>query len=164
MHVSELSRIRQGYPSLFTTHCPAARECFETMPSRPRRQAWAKIIAPLPAKCSLNRIPSGTLATRATPSGASASLDHAPRVAFLHVWATVARRRSVRLDRCEATRRATRLGLICLCRRLVGAHGPAAHGPDGIRPRQLGTTPAPDNSSAAGRGCARCARSRARRS
>ena len=53
---------------------------------------------------------------------------------FLRVCPTIARRRSVRLDRREATRRAMRLGLICLCRRLVGAHGPAAHGPDGIRP------------------------------
>src|ERR1700686_5219462 len=39
---------------------------------------------------------------------------------FLHVWPTIAHRRSVRLDRREATRRATRFGLICLCRRLVG--------------------------------------------
>ena len=40
----------------------------------------------------------------------------------------------VEMDRCEATRCATRLGLICLCRRLVGARSPAAHGPDGMRP------------------------------
>src|ERR1700736_941863 len=37
------------------------------------------------------------------------SLDHASRGAFLHVWPLVVRQRSVRLDRCEATRRATRL-------------------------------------------------------
>src|SRR4030088_1906754 len=45
-----------------------------------------------------------------------------------------AQRRSVQLDRCEATRLATRMGLICLRRRLVGARGPAAHGPDFSRP------------------------------
>ena len=44
-------------------------------------------------------------------------------------------RASIRsLNRCEATRYATRVGLICLGRRLVGARGPAAHGPDGMRP------------------------------
>jgi len=36
------------------------------------------------------------------------------------------------LDRCEATRCATRLELICLPWRLVGARGPAAYGPDGM--------------------------------
>src|SRR3979411_3357197 len=45
-----------------------------------------------------------------------------------------AQRRSVPLDRGEATRLATRMGLICLRRRLVGARGPAAHGPDRSRP------------------------------
>src|SRR5216683_6171242 len=49
------------------------------------------------------------------------SPDHAPRGAFLEVWPTVARRRSVRLDRCEVTRCATRLGLICLCGGSAGA-------------------------------------------
>src|SRR5580692_10738445 len=53
--------------------------------------------------------------------------------AFLHVVPTVARLRSVRLDRCEATLDATRLRF---CLPLGGSlgHGPAAHGPDGMRP------------------------------
>src|ERR1700686_1475661 len=71
---------------------------------------------------------------RETEETEDANPDHAPRGGFLHIVAAGVRRRSVRLDRCEATRHATRLGLICLCRRLVGAYGPAAHGPDGIRP------------------------------
>src|SRR5258708_37747855 len=52
--------------------------------------------------------------------------DHAPRGAFLEVWPTVARRRSVRLDRCEATRCATRLGLICLCGGSAGGAPPGS--------------------------------------
>src|SRR6266478_2847475 len=47
---------------------------------------------------------------------ALSSPDHAP--CFFHVRPAHARRRSILLDRCEATRCATRLGLICLCRRL----------------------------------------------
>ena len=40
------------------------------------------------------------------------------------------------------------------CRRLGGAHGPAAYGPDGMRPRAtVRTAPPPGNSSADGRGC-----------
>src|SRR5207302_4952144 len=49
------------------------------------------------------------------------------------VWRRTGRR-SVRADRCEATRLTTRLGLICRGRRPVGAHCPAVHGPDGMRP------------------------------
>ena len=56
------------------------------------------------------------------------SPDHAPGGAFLHVPPAVAGRRSVRLDRCEATRRATRLGLICLRRRRVGHTAPRLTG------------------------------------
>jgi hypothetical protein len=51
--------------------------------------------------------------------------------------------RSDRLDRCDATRCATRLGLICLSRRLVGAHDPAAHGPDRSRPSATARDNAP---------------------
>ena len=67
------------------------------------------------------------------PWAVQLSPNHAPRGTFLHVRRAGASRRSVRLDRCGATRCATRLVLICLGRRLVGAHGPAAHGPDGIK-------------------------------
>jgi hypothetical protein len=56
-----------------------------------------------------------------------ASPDHAPHGAFLHVWPTIVRRRSVRLDRCEATRRATRLGLVtCLLWVKLGGKGTSA--------------------------------------
>src|SRR5258708_7976018 len=57
----------------------------------------------------------------------SANPDHAPRGPFLHVRAAHARRRPVRSDRFAATRSATRLGLICLARRRIGARSPAAH-------------------------------------
>jgi hypothetical protein len=62
------------------------------------------------------------------------SRNHASRGAFLRAGWRCAGRRSVRLDRCASTRCATRLGLIRLLRRPVGARGPAAHGPDGISP------------------------------
>jgi hypothetical protein len=97
---------------------------------------------------------------RPTPSP-----DHAPRGAFLHVRRAGARRRSVRRDRCEATRDATRSGLIC---RFGGSSGHAAPRLMGRtasgRERRPGTTPLPGNSSAVERGCARCVRSHARRS
>ena len=60
-----------------------------------------------------------------------ASPDHASHEAFLQVRRADARRRSVRRDRCEATRCATRLGLIC---HVGGSQGPAAYGPDGMKP------------------------------
>jgi hypothetical protein len=49
--------------------------------------------------------------------------NHASRGAFFHVRLAVARRRSVRLDRCASTRRATHWGLICL---VGGSSGHAA--------------------------------------
>src|SRR5258707_15674172 len=61
------------------------------------------------------------------------SPDHAPRTPFLHVRAAHARRRPVRSDRFAATHSATRLGLICLSRRRIGAQRPAAHPLDGAR-------------------------------
>src|ERR1700722_10069620 len=88
----------------------------------------------IPELQSFGRAPGVGTARRKGGRTYCASPDHAPRGGFLHIVAAGVRRRSVRLDRCEATRHATRLGLICLCRRLVGAYGPAAHGPDGIRP------------------------------
>src|SRR5258705_781280 len=63
----------------------------------------------------------------------SLSPDHAPHAPFLHVGAAHTRRRPVRPDRCAATRNATRLGLICLARRRIGARRPAAHPLDGAR-------------------------------
>src|SRR5262245_33893952 len=67
-------------------------------------------------------------------SGYVVSPDHAPHDPFLHVRPTHARRRSDSGGiRCDTTRSATRLGLICLARRRVGARSPAAYGPDGIR-------------------------------
>src|SRR5258706_5720762 len=74
------------------------------------------------------------------------SPDHAPRGAFLEVWPTVARRRSVRLDRCEVTRCATRLGLICLCGGSAGAPAPGAPGPAAqARRDRSGQAPPPGN-------------------
>ena len=80
--------------------------------------------------------------SRRGPS-ACANPDHAPRLAFLRARLARAGRRSVRLDRCASTRCATRLGLICLDRRRVGARCPAAQGPDGIRPSATARNSAP---------------------
>src|SRR5258708_20543682 len=76
------------------------------------------------ARSSDGAIPSS--ATAAFPARRT-SPDHAPRGPFLHVRAAHARRRPVRSDRFAATRSATRLGLICLARRRIGARSPAAH-------------------------------------
>ena len=71
------------------------------------------------------------LALRLVVANASnPSPDHASRGAFLHVRRADACRRSVRRDRCEATRDATRLGLIC---RVGGSSGHTA-------PRLMGRT------------------------
>jgi hypothetical protein len=85
-------------------------------------------------------VPKSSIAIR-TPNAFSP--DHAPRGAFLHVLPAAVRRRSVRLDRCASTRCATRLGLICLHRRRVGARSPAVHGPDSMRPSATARNNAP---------------------
>jgi hypothetical protein len=51
----------------------------------------------------------------------------------LHVRTERARRRAVRPDRCAATVSATRLGVICLVPRRIGARSPAAHPLDDAR-------------------------------
>jgi hypothetical protein len=61
----------------------------------------------------------------------------------LHVWLAVAGQLSVRLDRRKTAHCTARLGLICLDRRLVGARGPAAHGPDCNRPSATALNNAP---------------------
>jgi hypothetical protein len=70
---------------------------------------------------------------RLVETGEVLSPDHAPLDPFLHVRASRARRRPVRPDRCAATLSATRLGLICLAGRRIGARSPTAHPVDGAR-------------------------------
>ena len=62
---------------------------------------------------------------------------------FCASWRSGALRRSVRWDRCEVTRCGTRVGLICLDRRFVGARRPVAHGPDRSRPSATARNNAP---------------------
>jgi hypothetical protein len=67
-----------------------------------------------------------------------ANPDYAPPAVFLHARPSrLLHAHAVDpsgLDRCASTRCATHWGLICRDRRRIGAHGPAAQGPDCIRP------------------------------
>src|SRR5262249_47265842 len=75
---------------------------------------------------------------RTLPAHSDLSPDYAPPAAFLHARPSCLLHAHdldpSGLDRCASTRCATRVGLICRDRRHIGAHGPAAQGPDGIRP------------------------------
>jgi hypothetical protein len=93
------------------------------------------------------------------------SRNHASRGAIFHVRLAVARRRSVRLDRCGSTRCATHWGLICLVGGSSGHAAPWLRGRTASgQARRRGTVLPPGSSSATARECARYVRSRAPRS
>ena len=58
----------------------------------------------------------------------AANPDHASGRHFFSRWQAGMRRRSIRLDRCEATHGATRMGLVCRGRRLIGHTAPRLMG------------------------------------